>query len=359
MRVLHITGQDRTGNHGSKSGGLLRFLDELVPEQQRLGIEVQIRRFPAVRLKEITTAASNRTAFEDLEPYPKDEFDADIIHFHDWYGGEFFEKIYRNGFRSCIFTSHLPLRRGFTYNDTGVDCQSKMLWETKLLSATKLVTCPSLYVAKFLKDEYGQSGSKIRVIPHGVNCNRFTPFDDHRNADQANVLAVGRLAPQKAFDLLIRSWPAVRERYPTSRLTILGDGGCRTYLLGLIARLHLEDTIRLVGEKSGSELTDYYRRADLLIISSHFEPFGLVGLEAMACDCPVLSIGPSGASEYLQPEEQIYEYSPSRIGASIAHRLSCLKHDLPVRELIRQRALQRSWSITASKYLGLYREILS
>lgn len=343
MRVLHIVGPSQHGQPGSSPyGGLQRFLDELIPEQQRLGIEVLVHRAKDRQLD------GGELQIREISP--------DVVHFHDWYGGMLLPQLYCAGFRSSIFTSHLPLRRGFTYRDVGLDWQSKMLFESRLLGAAKLITCPSRYVEKFLVAEYSQSAGKIRVIPHGVNSDFFVQYKGGLNVGNGSVLAVGRLTSQKAFDVLVRSWTTVLELLPLARLTIAGDGECRESLERLVSRLHLAGAVTLAGPKSSAELAEHYRRAALLVIPSHFEPFGLVGLEAMACGCPVLAIGPSGASEYLLPDEQISDYSPRRLGIAIARHLGDLHRAPRAREAVRQRAAQKTWSAAASRYLEAYRE---
>src|SRR5258706_13543270 len=118
MRVTHIAGpQQADVSVALPSGGLERFLEELVPAQERLGLRTDIRRVPISALQAATDAITRRdwkevgkvgaTTFGDIE--------ADVIHVHDWHGATALEHLYRRGHRAFVMTSHLPLRRGFTY----------------------------------------------------------------------------------------------------------------------------------------------------------------------------------------------------------------------------------------------------
>jgi glycosyltransferase involved in cell wall biosynthesis len=112
------------------------------------------------------------------------------------------------------------------------------------------------------------------------------------------VLGVGRLVPQKDFDTLIRAFALVRQQ-ARGRLLILGEGPERPRLMALISALGLESEVELLGF-TGNPYA-YMRRARLVVLSSTFEGFGNVLVEAMACGTPVVSTDcPSGPAEILE-----------------------------------------------------------
>lgn len=112
------------------------------------------------------------------------------------------------------------------------------------------------------------------------------------------VLGVGRLAPEKRFDLLLRSFAAATKRQPAN-LMILGEGPERDNLGRLAASLGIQDRLRLVGFKPNP--FSYMKRAAVLVVTSDFEGFGNVLVEAMACGTPVISADcPFGPREILE-----------------------------------------------------------
>jgi GalNAc-alpha-(1->4)-GalNAc-alpha-(1->3)-diNAcBac-PP-undecaprenol alpha-1,4-N-acetyl-D-galactosaminyltransferase len=99
------------------------------------------------------------------------------------------------------------------------------------------------------------------------------------------LIAVGRLVPQKGFDLLIASFDRIKDKYADWHLTILGEGALRGELEVLISDLKLTDRIHLLGQVEN--VNDYLYQADLFVLSSRTEGFPMGLCEAMACGLPV------------------------------------------------------------------------
>jgi glycosyltransferase involved in cell wall biosynthesis len=167
-------------------------------------------------------------------------------------------------------------------------------------------------------------------------------------------LAVGRITEQKSFELLIRAFPLVFATEPRARLTIVGEGARRNSLDQLISNLNLTEVVTVLDARPKHELAAIFSHSTLLIIPSQFEPFGLVGLEAMACGCPVLAIAPTGASEYLEKEELINSYSIASLAEAICRRIQALIEQEDSRSLVRLRAKEWTWERAALAYQELY-----
>jgi glycosyltransferase involved in cell wall biosynthesis len=114
------------------------------------------------------------------------------------------------------------------------------------------------------------------------------------------VLAVGRLTAAKGFDVLLRAWSQVSPRFPQWRLRIVGDGEQRAALESQVASQRIADTVSMVG--GTREVAREYSRADVFCLSSRYEGFGLVLIEAMAYGLPIVATacetGPSALLEH-------------------------------------------------------------
>lgn len=113
------------------------------------------------------------------------------------------------------------------------------------------------------------------------------------------IVAIGRLVPQKGFDALLRAFARVAERRPDWSLTIFGDGPARVELTALAAELGIADRVAMPGQ--AHDVQERLRRASLFVLSSRFEGFPNALIEAMAAGTAVVATRcPSGPSEILR-----------------------------------------------------------
>ncbi len=166
-----------------------------------------------------------------------------------------------------------------------------------------------------IDSEYDVPRDKIRVIPPGYDDQRFYPVSlASRTAMKRNlgvrgplVLALGRLAKNKGYDLLLRAMPVVFQRVPEARL-LLAIGSSepneaeRQILNGLhdLAReLKIDKQVIFKDYIPDDQLADHYRAADVFALSSRYEPFGMTAIEAMACGTPVVATTEGGLCEQV------------------------------------------------------------
>jgi GalNAc-alpha-(1->4)-GalNAc-alpha-(1->3)-diNAcBac-PP-undecaprenol alpha-1,4-N-acetyl-D-galactosaminyltransferase len=102
-----------------------------------------------------------------------------------------------------------------------------------------------------------------------------------------SLIAMGRLNPQKGFDLLMKAFDRIQAKYPDWQITILGEGSMRSELEDLRSQLKLTDRVHLPGLVTNVQ--EYLRQADLFVMPSRFEGFPMALCEAMACGLPVLA----------------------------------------------------------------------
>lgn len=135
----------------------------------------------------------------------------------------------------------------------------------------------------------------ISVIPNPISTPQKAEYAD---GTSRKAIAVGRYAPQKGFDLLIPAWKIVSQQHPDWTLSIYGEGALYTSLQAQIDSLQLTDSCLL--EHTVSNITDKYCESSIFVLSSRFEGFGMVIIEAMGCGVPPVSFAcPCGPRDII------------------------------------------------------------
>jgi mannosylfructose-phosphate synthase len=176
--------------------------------------------------------------------------------------------------------------------------------ERTLYREASLVIATTPQQLDLLVSDYDSPAERCRMIPPGYDDNRFFPVGEgSREAIRSRlgfvgkvVLAVGRLARNKGYDLLIQGFSLLADREPEAILHLAVGGTDPTppeqalfsELKCLVAALGLKERVRFGSFIPDEELADYYRAADLFVLSSRYEPFGMTAIEAMACGTPTV-----------------------------------------------------------------------
>lgn len=163
---------------------------------------------------------------------------------------------------------------------------------------TDVIVAISPAVAEDMKNRYLLAKSKCQlIIPNGIDLKKF-PY--HKNRPLQNPIlvgAVGRLTPQKGFDLLIKAWQELRLK--NAKLVIVGEGVEKNNLQLKINSAQLENQIKLVGDIP--DMTNFYQTLNLQVIPSRWEGLGIVALEAGASGVPILASAVDGLKEIIKP----------------------------------------------------------
>ena len=173
--------------------------------------------------------------------------------------------------------------------------------EARIVGAVDRIVAATTVERAHLVQHYGADPSRIAVIPCGVDTNLFLPGDQAaaRAAlgldDRPRLLYVGRLAPIKGLETLLDAMARLRAAGTQVHLSIVGGdadeplNGHEGALRARLARLDLGGTVTFVGAQPQERLRAWYVAADATVLPSHYESFGMVALEAMACGIPVVA----------------------------------------------------------------------
>ncbi|MCC8931245.1 MULTISPECIES: glycosyltransferase family 4 protein [Rhizobiaceae] len=176
--------------------------------------------------------------------------------------------------------------------------------ELIIYRSCQLVIATTPIQLDMLTEDYGLSRSRVHMIPPGYDDNRFYPVSSASRKmlrqrlgfEGTTILALGRLATNKGYDLLIDGFSVLVERMPETRLRLAVGGENmdpheETILAQLkqqVADLGISDKVEFSGFIADDDLPDMYRAADLFVLSSRYEPFGMTAIEAMASGTPTI-----------------------------------------------------------------------
>lgn len=183
---------------------------------------------------------------------------------------------------------------------------------------------------------YWGSLPNLEVIPNAA----MTMGNRYSDVMNKRVIAVGRLDYQKGFDRLIRAWQKVQSegRFADWKLDIFGQGEWREMLQQMIYRAGLGNTVKI--HQPTKQIGEEYAQSDMLVMSSHYEGFPMVMIEAMACGLPVVSFDfKCGPKDIIKPDENGLIVSDGDIDG-LAEAMMTLMRDEKKRKLFSQNARQ-------------------
>ena len=283
----------------------------------------------------------------------------DVIHCHDWLSlpaGLAAKKI--SG-KPLVFHIHAT-----EYDRVGIPGADRRICEIEregIRKADRIITV-SEYTKRRVMESYDASAAKIRVVPNAVNIKNFQGPDVFSPLKQRGakiVLFVGRLTFQKGPDYFLKAAKMVADLEPNVYFVVSGAGDMERWLISESARLGIADRVFFAGFLRGQELARAYKMADLYVMPSVSDPFGLTALEALASGTPVLVSRQTGASEMLSHCLKVDFWDVKLMAAKM---LALLRYEA-LGDVLSQNGSHEvskfDWEESARKCVRVYREVLA
>ena len=393
---------------GKKTGGMNVYVRDFSRELGRQGIQVDVFTRsqddcqPRVRhdlgfggrVIHIPAGPERPIPVADIENY-LDEFVAgvlafaaaegayyDLIHSHYWLSGLVAEKlraVWPHAPIVHMFHTLGHMKNRVAQSEHERASQTRIDGEYRVIQAADRIIVATPAEQAQLHWLYGADLGKEAIIPPGVDLQRFHPIPPDAAKEQVgipkqdkNIIFAGRIEPLKGIDTLLQAMALIQLRYPeTARgvcVAIIGGDPWSdspdaemARLQELRLRLGIRDIVTFLGAKDQDTLPYYYAAAEMVVMPSHYESFGLVALEAMAMGAPVIASEVGGLAFLVRDGENGF-HVPSRNPEALAERI----YELLTNEGCRQRlgrqahahAQQYDWSIIVQRMLKVYSDAL-
>jgi len=249
--------------------------------------------------------------------------------------------------------------------------------EMRVIGASERILAPTPAEAGQLVGLYRADPDHIRIVPGGVDHAMFTPRDRERSRNRLYLkglrmaLFVGRLQPHKGPDIAIRTVAAAIAHDPVAtrdlQLAIVGgpsgtDVGEIDRLMDLIAALGINDRVMFFPPQPQERLADFYAAADVVLVPSRSESFGLVALEAQACGTPVVAARVGGLPFVVEDGRTgflVDGHDPSEHAQRMLDVLRDASLQSRLGDEAAHRALRFTWDVTADEVARVYRDIVA
>jgi len=294
----------------------------------------------------------------------------DVLHAHDWLvatAGIGLKHIFRRPLFATMHSTEIGRRNGI-HSD-----YERMIHETEAwltYEAWKVICC-SDYMISHVRWAFGLPEDKLAMVPNGVN---YEVYSKNENDDMTQfrrkfalpeekvALFVGRLVYEKGVHVFVNSVPKVLEKVNT-KFVIVGNGYMKEQLAQLVKNMGLTHKVLFTGFVDDDTLRKLQKCADVSVVPSLFEPFGIVALEAMAAKSPVVVSDTGGLSEIVEHDisgVKTYAGNPDSLAWGITKVLT----DDGYANWIRTNAYKRikekyDWHKIAQQTKTIYQNILN
>lgn len=307
----------------------------------------------------------------------------DLIHSHYWMSGVAAEDLKTAWQVPLVHMFHtlVLMKNRVAQSPKEIEGEYRLLGERKVLSIADRVVAATPAELAQLQFLYQADARKVSIIPPGVDTCRFYPIpvDEAREVIGVPpcgrmILFVGRIEPLKGLEVLFQAISMIRQRGDLE-----SDSFCLTVIGGEpnvgpelmtdeMVRLHnimekfgLHDLVTFLGKRDQETLPYYYSAAEVVVVPSYYESFGMVALEAMACGTPVVASQVGGLAFLIQDGVTGYTV-PVEDPKTLADRLVLLLQNETLRHEMGEHAQEvaqlYSWDKIAEQLIKLYQELL-
>lgn len=306
----------------------------------------------------------------------------DLIHSHYWMSGLAAEKLSQAWDAPVIQMFHTlgKLKKQVAQSPEEAEGEYRINGEVKAIQIANRIVASTSTEKNNLVDLYHADPAKIEIIPPGVDISRFYPIppDEAKEyvgipSEKRMLLFVGRIEPLKGVRTLLKAIGHLSDNGQAEEnlcLAVIGgeledEHGGDSEEMKLLCQWRdefgLQDMVTFLGKRSQDSLPYYYSAAEMVIMPSHYESFGMVALESMACGTPVIASLVGGLIHLVEDGVTGY-HVPVEDALALSDRISCLLKDKALRYRMGHDAFAFAknyrWEKIAERILELYNTLL-
>ena len=306
----------------------------------------------------------------------------DLIHSHYWMSGVAATELKKTWQTPIIHMYHTLalMKNRIARSENEIEGEYRVDGEKAVLQAADRIVAATPAERAQLQFLYRAPTRKIAIIPPGVDTAHFYPIpaDEAKEVvgvpkDDCLILFVGRIEPLKGIEVLLRALAHQHNNNhlsacPQSLAIIGGDPNGQDMntemnrLQALCDELGIGDIVLFLGKRSQSSLPYYYSAAEVMVVPSHYESFGMVALEAMACGTPVVASQVGGLAFLVEDGVTGYVV-PDDDPVALSERLLSLMNHSELRRKMSangvEQARKYAWEKIAAKMHALYQEVMA
>lgn len=239
----------------------------------------------------------------------------DVVHAHDWlvaHAAISLADFFDVPMVSTIHATEAGRHSGWVSGRISRQVHAVESWLAR--ESDSLIACSASMAAE-VADLFGPDLAEVAVIRNGIDSSRWPFMLRQRRTGPGELLYLGRLEYEKGVHDAIAALPRIRRAHPGTTLTIAGDGTQQDWLAEVARKHRVRKAVRFAGRVDHDELLLLLHRADVAVLPSHYEPFGIVALEAAAAGAPLVTSTAGGLGEAVIDGRTGLSFPPRDVAA--------------------------------------------